>query len=172
MVIKEFLRGRSDTAPTSTTNIISGPETVSKREPLLFLRTPMASKSSISFGISFNEFSRRSNKTMEELQDLARQSLETGYLISCSGTRPRTGGVLVAFGVNATPRDKAKAYLHAVLLGDLIHQGHAVPDTETGASDKLQELWPLFEKQCESAGWILEKTEIRTQGYELAFCAE
>ena len=150
---------------------LSRPESIAKREPLFFLwnRSNVVTKCPIHFGVSFNDLQRRSSKTVEELESLAQQSLSTGYMV-VPNDKNRRLSVSVAFGEGATPETRAKAYFHAVLLSRLLKTSGAV-DCEAGARETLERMWPAFAAQCDLSGWDLQKTELRSQGYELALVA-
>jgi hypothetical protein len=175
-------------SPSSTA--LPSPINIAQQEPLFFGprlgRTKRVTSTPIHFGVSFNEFSEHSGKSMTELQDML--SSETPpYWISSGQELSSRLIVVVALRTDATPTDQAKAYFHALLLGQELEQqqkakaktkaggnaGNDNSDAESAAvaekavAAELDNAWNSFETQCRQAGWDLSVSELRTKGYEI-----
>ena len=110
------------------------------------------------------------------LANLSHQMKLDKYAISvASKNRNNKHCILVAFSEGADGEAKAKAYFHAILLGNILRNvGAAEMKTEqyqlaeaTAAAD-VKRLWLVFAKSSNQAGWNLHKTELRSEGYELS----
>jgi hypothetical protein len=93
--------------------------------------------------------------------------------------------ILVAFTSECSNKEKAKAYLHACLVGRalatmtmtnkahngtmMIDEGDIIQHAEEVGQKETNNLWPIFERCASKVGWKLDKTEISTDGYELCF---
>lgn len=138
------------------------PIAMARKEPLFFLSPQRrASPHRVLFGDSFDAYSRISNFNSENelLTNLSWDIFAQKYVISANKRK-----VVVSLSSDATPRDKAKAYLHAALLGRAAKED----SPELVARMHLDVAWPLFESKCEEVGWDLDKTELHTEGYELS----
>ena len=165
------------------------PQEVAMLEPLWFfipffrriLTRRKASKTppSVHFGISYDEFYRRSGKPIDVLRsELNGTTVSDAYLIS-SGAFNHC--VLVSFLVDASPEQQAKAYFHAWLLGNKLKEwmekknnlSDNVMDlksrleVEAETKTLLESTWGEFLKSCTDAGWNLRRSELQTQGYEV-----
>lgn len=137
------------------------PIVMARKEPLFFFlsqRSP--SPYPIQFGASFE------HHIVADLQsngqyaaELSQRLRDDKYIVSFHRRK-----VAVSVAKEATPRDKAKAYLHAVLLGRATKDSNP----ELAASLQLQSAWPAFERSCEQVGWDLDKTELASRGFELS----
>jgi hypothetical protein len=164
---------RATAAESSSSLSLMPPNVLARKEPLFFIpgaarRGPTSCK--ILFGDSFEKHrsssSNNNNGDEEEQKDqylgsLSESLQDQKYLISHKNKRV----VVVSLAADATPRDKSKAYLHAVLLGRAL-QDFAEPELVTTV--QLKNAWPAFEKACQQVGWDLDKTELSTRGYELS----
>lgn len=133
------------------------PVSMARHEPLFFFLSETApSPCTIQFGASFD---RHLASQSSDPTELSRRLHEDMYVVSIRGRR-----VSVSVAKDATPRDKAKAYLHAVLLG----RASKDSNPELVARVQLQSAWPTFERSCQQTGWDLDKTELQSMGYELS----
>lgn len=190
MVVSDFFESwsqRPPLQPAETTALIEespvsalpSPIRIAKQEPLFFWprlgRRKRVSSTPIHFGVSFNEFSEQSGKSLTELQDLL--SSETPYWISSGRSSHLV--VVVALRTDATPVDQAKAYFHALLLGQELERQKAKAGAGSGddaeravaaekaVADELESAWNSFATKCRQAGWDLSASELRTRGYEI-----
>jgi hypothetical protein len=173
--------------PAETTSVAESPSaslpppiSISQQEPLFFwprLRRRKLASIPIHFGVSFNEFSEQSGKSLADLQTL--MSSDAPYWVS-SGHGQSSGAVVVAIRTDATPTDQAKAYFHALLLGQELQRqknksvgsdnadaAERAVQAEKVASAGLEHAWSTFETKCRQAGWDLAASELRTRGYEI-----
>lgn len=168
ILVKQFLQqwnnGQSETPE------LMEPAVLARKEPLFFgipsIRRPTSSR--ILFGDSFESHSKladSSDKDTHQLLGSLSESLQDQkYLISSSSPHTKRQLVVVSLANDATPRHKARAYMHALLLGRALQDS----EPELVATVQLESAWPTFEKACQQAGWDLDKTELQTRGYELA----
>lgn len=150
---------------------LSSPEEIARVEPLFFVskRPRNVAPFPIYFGVSFNEFSRRSRKSLPELEELIHSSSERKYLISVGPCTRRGMCVVVSILKDAAPQDEAKAYFHALLLDqELGKPEQSVHEAEIVAMAKLDLEWSAFEKSLGLSGWDVSKTVLRTAGYEIS----
>jgi hypothetical protein len=49
------------------------------------------------------------------------------------------------------------------------NEEYMVDRAEKIGSTEAKTMWPVFERCVGEAGWILDKTEISTEGYEIFF---
>ena len=102
--------------------------------------------------------------------------LESGnYVLAVGDAEGGKHSILISFFANSSNSEKAKAYLHGCLVrralvslqSDIGSKAEVAQKAEAAAECELATLWPIF-KQCVSeAGWLLDKTECSTEGYEL-----
>jgi hypothetical protein len=169
MVIQQFLEQWNNGQAESLSLI--DPKGLARKEPLLFgvtsRRKPTSSR--ILFGDSFERHRQLSDgntrATHQLLGSLSESIRDQKYLISaCSSPSHKKRLVVVSLAVDATPRHKARAYLHAVLLGRALQDSQP----EMVATVQLESAWPSFERACQQGGWNLDKTQLHTRGYELS----
>jgi hypothetical protein len=182
-----------DLKTTSTPPTLSSPSEISKLEPLLFGVQPKYGRAlpqqvPIYFGDTFNDFSERSNKSSRELEKLmmhqTANNKDDKYLISSALTPKCLPCVVVVLLSRVTPLQETKAYFHAMLLArglekrerssSLIQEnGEKLSDTanrtivEGETQSELEAAWEMFQERCRAAGWDLNKTELKTLGYEV-----
>lgn len=188
MILQEFWTRLEQQPPPSSTNqrskdpsvvAISDPNQVASREPLFFLQASKRRGVPIIFGDSFNEFSKRSQKSPAALEQLL-QNCRDNYLISSGSTSRGKPCVVVSFRSNITPSQEAKAYFHADLLSrelkseqyDQADNSNAsiqstLQNSEIAVAFSIDEAWKNFQASCVQSGWDLGKTELRTLGYEV-----
>jgi hypothetical protein len=160
---------------------ISTPKEISKLEPILSIPKRNPSKYAIRLGVSFNQLASLSGASPTSLRTILSKSnqnpAEDYYILTIGHSdMSNTRVILVSFLSDCGNKDKAKAYLHACLVGralevleetmvcdlqDLIHRAESIGEQE------IKKLWSTFEKCVSSAGWKLNKTEIATEGYEI-----
>ena len=89
--------------------------------------------------------------------------------------------ILVALSSEANGGMKAKAYLHAMLLGYEVLSNMFVGKKakiemrevtdflaiEQNVAKSLDKIWPEFEKSVKQVGWNLVGTELSSEGYEI-----
>ena len=171
MVIQQFLDQWNNGQAENLS--LMEPKALARKEPLLFgitsRRKPTSSR--IRFGESFEQHRKLSagntRATHQLLTSLSESISEQKYLISASSSsssRRKKRLVVVSLAVDATPRQKARAYLHAVLLGRALQDSQP----ELVATVQLESAWPSFERACQQGGWDLDKTQLHTRGYELS----
>lgn len=187
--------GKVDERVASGSLFVSSPADASKREPLVFLpefilmkqKTPTTCP--IRMGVSFNELCRLAYSPQSVLQahvaKLQHQRVDRYILtVGCAETRfqPKRC-ILISFFSDSSNVEKAKAYLHAFLVQrslvileangkeehHLSSDMEVVQKAETIARNRLDRLWPNFERCATNAGWKLDKTECSTEGYEIYF---
>ena len=167
MIIQQFLEhwnnGETDNL------VLMSPNVMARKEPLLFGIQGRQKPTSIRirFGDSFEMHSKLSedNKwvTNQLLGSVSEALFDQKYLISTS-SKHKNHQVVVSLAMDATPRQKVRAYLHAVLLGRALQDSQP----ELVATVQLQSAWPVFERACLKGGWDLDKTQLHTRGYELS----
>ena len=200
LVVDEFVKcienheEKNDEKVPNSSLMVSGPEEVSKREPLLFLPEFLSTKQkmqmthSIRMGVSFNELCRLSHLPQAILQahvaKIQNQCTDR-YILSVGHVEKRyqmkKRCILISFFSNSSNVEKAKAYLHGCLVQrilvsleangkeehHLLSDGEVFQKAETIARNELVCLWPIFEQCVAHAGWKLDKTECSTEGYEI-----
>jgi Vitamin B6 photo-protection and homoeostasis len=110
---------------------------------------------------------------------------------SSSNRKKKPRNVVVAIMDTASTLQRTKAYFHALLLkrrvGELMSTSSSSTNSSSGNSSKnetdprLRQIerivqremdeghtWKLFCKECYRAGWDLKRSELRTEGYEVA----
>lgn len=178
MVIQQFLDQWNNGQAENLS--LMQPKVLARKEPLLFgITSPRKPTSSrILFGESFEKHRQLSDgntRATHQLLTLLPESIrDQKYLISASSSsspsslssrrRRKKRLVVVSLAVDATPRHKARAYLHAVLLGRALQDSQP----ELVATVQLESAWPSFERACQQGGWDLDKTQLHTRGYELS----
>ena len=125
-------------------------------------------------GVSFNELVRLSGRSSSLIRRVQR---DDNYVLAVENTGGGKHSIRVAFFANSSNAEKAKAYLHGCLarraLGSLQPKElgneaeEAIQKAEADAESELARLWPIFELCVTEAGWMLDKTECSTEGYEL-----
>jgi hypothetical protein len=154
----------------------STPHHIAEVEPLFFIG-PWRAKIRplpIHFGVSFDEFYSRTERTSLEMESTLHQSNDDKYMLATGSSRGNLS-VVVSFLLHATPEDQAKAYFHAILLSrqlqkrgpNVADDGGAIIAAELSAREELEKSWGVFCTACQKLGWDLGKTELRSQGYEL-----
>lgn len=172
IVAAEFFRWCSKNQPPSDLSI-SVPAAIAKIEPLWFLNTRPRKLAPypIHFGVSFNEFVRRTQKAMQEMKELANDLSSAKYIISIGTCKRRGRCVVVSLSDLASPYDQAKAYFHALLLDQTLKDQNStgtVAEVEQSVLQKLDLAWTSFADKLQKAGWDLSKTELGSKGYEVA----
>lgn len=164
---------RNTTAAVAKQAMLSSPSKIAKTEPLFFVGTRQGKihPLPIHFGVSLEEFSKRTGKDGADLlEELLRQaSIKDKYLI---GAARHTPSILVSFLSHASPEDQARAYYHAILLSRQLKECntdnvHDVMSAEANANEQLETTWNDFANSCRQSGWDLSKTELQSHGYEL-----
>jgi len=160
------------------------PMKIAKSEPLYFgARSGFRRLSAypIRIGVSFNTLAHLSRRDKMSLSNLSSRIKSDQYVISVGDINGKKKGqaILVAFGIDANGRVKSKAYLHAMILCHIL-QKYDISATqfqtleeknimaETTAAARVESLWSGFAKSAHRAGWDLEGTELRSEGYELS----
>lgn len=142
---------------------------VASREPLFFFprwRRRKLPFTPINFGVSFNEFSEQSGKSVADLE--AMLAKKTPYWISLGRS-----GIVVALCTDIASTDQAKAYFHALLLAKELETKRPSDIDERNAVEQdvlrdLDKAWKVFATRCPQAGWDLTTCELRTKGYEIS----
>lgn len=175
----------------------SNPSEVSKLEPIFFLPELQSEESHLSrypirLGVSFNQFAKLSRapaSTLKFIVTTKRNSQEDNYILKVGHTHKqfeKNRCILVSFLSQCSNREKAKAYLHACLVGRALvslstpngeqNNKHVARDeqelirqAEEIGQEEINVLWPIFERSASKAGWKLDKTEFSTHGYEICF---
>ena len=161
------------------------PIKIAANEPLYFgTRSGLRRTSSypIRLGVSFNTIARSSKEDKMSLTHLTRQIEFDQYAISVGDTNSKGRGksILVAFAAGVDGKVKSKAYLHAVLLRNVLQKDDGAATyfqtveeksimAETTAAAKIECLWNVFAESACQAGWDLESTDLQSDGYELSF---
>jgi hypothetical protein len=173
------------------------PIEASNAEPIVFLpelqcRNTHLSMYPIRLGVSFNELARKSNASSFSLLSLLTTFHEVNndnYILKVGHNdrqqHEKDRCILVAFTSECSNKEKAKAYLHACLVGRalatmtmtnkahngtmMIDEGDIIQHAEEVGQKETNNLWPIFERCASKVGWKLDKTEISTDGYELCF---
>ena len=172
----------------------SNPREASSAEPIFFFPELQSKKMHlckypIRLGVSFNELIDKSKDSTLFLPSLLVDTLEThnaNYILKVGHfgkqKSEKSRCILVCYTSKCCGEEKAKAYLHACLVGralveesmqntssmlwnedELIHRAEKVGQVN------INTLWPSFATCTGKAGWKLDKTEISTNGYELWF---
>lgn len=134
-------------------------------------------------GTSFNEFARLSGESTSSLKETVTKNAKHHYLVAVGKRRRGSGlSVLLSFFVSATPEDRVKGYLHALLLCKALEtQGFRprkgishfrsyehVKQAEETAKNDVEHTWPKFRDEATRAGWKLSLSDFSTEGgYEL-----
>ncbi|KAL7543655.1 hypothetical protein ACHAXR_012959 [Thalassiosira sp. AJA248-18] len=199
LVVEQFLdcvTNGKDNIDGEVAAVVSNPMDASRKEPLIFLKR-QSLKYPIRLGVSFNKFAQLTHRPSLLIQShlAKRQSeLKDNYILAVghagddNSQEPQKGSqikqsILVAFFSNSSNTEKAKAYLHASLVGRALaslltgcKEGQStysememIQRVEETAESELDQLWPIFEQCVSDAGWILDKTECATEGYEMYF---
>eukprot|EP00591_Stephanopyxis_turris_P007015 CAMPEP_0195523714 /NCGR_PEP_ID=MMETSP0794_2-20130614/23061_1 /TAXON_ID=515487 /ORGANISM="Stephanopyxis turris, Strain CCMP 815" /LENGTH=220 /DNA_ID=CAMNT_0040653769 /DNA_START=14 /DNA_END=676 /DNA_ORIENTATION=- len=183
----------TDTAQSNNEGIsLNTPADIAKIEPLLFFDIRRAKVSQtyipIKLGLSFNELARLSEKSTAKLGGMLGRNNSERYILTTGydgrwAKRRRT--ILIGIFSDATPKQIAKAYFHALLLARLLKVGGisksrarkgkkstsieepTMEEVESKASDSFHELWSCFERNAESSGWDLSNTVLQTEGYAI-----
>ena len=188
LIIKEFLSQsepnepfnshsteKNTTVAVEMSAVLSSPSDIAKKEPLFFVGTRQGKihPLPIHFGVSLEEFARRTGKKVSELEGLLRQASGKDKYLLAAEVRPRhKPSVVVSFLSHASPKDQAKAYYHAILLSRQLKECNAVNvhdvlSAEAIANEQLESTWNSFSQACRESGWDLSKTELQSHGYEL-----
>jgi hypothetical protein len=194
-VVDDFLMSADE--KMSIENIsCSNPSEVSKLEPIFFIPELQSKKSHssrypIRLGVSFNQLAKLTRAPSSTLQSIAATKLHSNkdnYIVKVGHTNKqleKNRCILVSFLSQCSNKERAKAYLHACLVGralvsvskqkrdhnndnpgihderELLRQAEEIGQEETNL------LWPVFERSASNAGWKLDKTEFSTHGYEI-----
>jgi hypothetical protein len=168
------------------------PVETSKAEPIFFLpelkwKKRHVPKYPIRLGVSFNDLIDQSNASATSLLTSARESNNDNYILKVGHTGRQLEKhrcILVAFTSECSSKEKAKAYLHACLVGraltslslanaqtkyNVSNEEDTVDQAEKTGSTEANAMWPVFERCAGEAGWKLDKTEVSTEGYEICF---
>jgi len=184
-VVKSFLLAMEKSDKTIDEIIpLDTPTNIAKSEPLYFgARSGFRRLSAypIRIGVSFNTLAYLSGRDKMSLSNLSSRIKSDQYVISVGDLKGKKKGqgIIVAFGVDANGRVKSKAYLHAMILCNIL-QKYDISGThfqtleernimaETTAVARVENLWLGFAKSAHRAGWDLKGTELRSEGYELS----
>ncbi len=199
LVVDEFVKciakndEKVDEKVANGSLMVSGPDEISRREPLLFLpeflstKQKMQTAHSIRMGVSFNELCRLSHLPQSTLQAhvaKVQNQYADRYILSVGHGEKQYQNeicILISFFSNCSNVERAKAYMHGCLVlrtlvsleangkeeHHLISDGEVFQKAETIARNELVRLWPIFERCVANAGWKLDKTECSTEGYEI-----
>jgi hypothetical protein len=170
MVVRDFL--------SSPTNLSAdSPDKIARREPLFFLptRLSLTSRVPIRFGVSFNEFSSATDFSEEDLQSMLEG--RPFYLVGIGSVRfGQYPKVYVVLSGDASGRAQLKAYFHALLLARVLGQAGVATRmmstesrrlVERGVQQQLNQAWGSFQIECRRAGWDLDTSELRSNGFEI-----
>jgi hypothetical protein len=175
----------------------SNPTEVSKLEPIFFMPELQSKKSHLSrypikLGVSFNQLAKLSgapSSTLKSIVTTKHSTCKDSYILKVGHTNSqleKNRCILVSFLSQCSNKEKARAYLHACLVGralvsvstpnELKNNRHVVHDeseligqAEEIGQEETNLLWPVFERSASNAGWKLDKTEFSTYGYEICF---
>ena len=195
MILREYIHA------DVKSQIISTPDEIAKKEPLWFrifslgqLFSRRKKEPSIHFGVAYDEFCQQSGKPIDDLRleimkaksitgdDLqssgAFETLNDRYIISSGMTNNSKPCVVVSFLSDVSPEQQTKAYVHARILTNLIHErqqkqgittlGYETQlELEAEAKSRLQSMWKELLTSSARAGWDLSRSELRTRGYEV-----
>ncbi|KAL3805091.1 hypothetical protein HJC23_003319 [Cyclotella cryptica] len=173
----------------------SNPSEVSTWEPIFFVPELHSKQSHLSrypirLGVSFNQFaklSRAPSSTLKSIMTTKRTSSKDNYILKVGHTNKqleKNRCILVSFLSECSNKEKAKAYLHACLVGralvlvsapngeqnnkPVVHdEREIIRQAEEIGQREINVLWPIFERSASKAGWKLDKTEFSTYGYEI-----
>jgi Vitamin B6 photo-protection and homoeostasis len=150
----------------------------------------------IRYGVRFDTFVRASRWNEDDL--VAALAVDDSYAVaiekvgsnsssSSSHRKKKPRNVVVAIMDTASTLQRTKAYFHALLLKRRVGELMSTAGTNSGNSSKndtdprLRQIerivqremdeghtWKLFCKECYRAGWDLKRSELRTEGYEVA----
>jgi hypothetical protein len=175
MILQEYWTKVEESSSKSGPGVtLSDPTQIATKEPLFFFGQRPAGVP-ILFGDSFNDFSERSQKSPAVLEQLFRNCRDN-YLISSGSTRRGKPCVVVTFLSDIKPSQEAKAYFHADLLSrELKSEQHDTTNTiqstlqnsEIAVNFSVDDAWNNFQASCTRSGWDINKTELRTMGYEV-----
>lgn len=161
IVIRQFLRHWTD--DIECTPLLS-PQEMARKEPLWFCSSvKLPTHYRILFGEAFDQHAARSGLSQTQLLEIVSQYLDTEHYILSANEKTKV--VVVSLSADATPSEKVKAYLHAVLLGQALQDDPA--SARVVASVRLLSSWPALQQSCERAGWDLDKTALNSRGYEI-----
>lgn len=180
---KSALQTTTDSRSKDTLISLPSPVTVANQEPLLFLprrRHPGRKHVPIKilFGVTFNEFVQRSNWTEADLQNAIRY--DSSYVLATGRPHPKSKRlvIVVALTTSCSQLQQTKAYFHALLLKRRLGESPSDldkmtlterRDLEQQTQEELKEgAWKSFFTASTRAGWDLRKSEIQSQGYEIA----
>lgn len=175
----------------------STPTEVSKLEPIFFMPELQSKRSNlprypIKLGVSFNQLAKLSgapSSTLKSMLTTKHNSYKENYILKVGHTNrqlEKNRCILVSFLIECSNREKAKAYLHACLVGrallsvsvpngnknnrSVVHgERQLISQAEEIGREETKVLWPVFERSASEAGWKLDKTEFSTCGYAISF---
>lgn len=198
-VVEDFLGSideRSNDNFTTGDPTCINPSEVAILEPILFLPELKSKKSHLTrypvrMGVSFNQFAKLSNANSTRLQSILaakrKSTSNDNYILKVghSGNQQleKYRCILISFLSQCSNDEKAKAYLHACLVGRalvavskpneaneaLTDEGELIEKAEEIGQEEINRLWLFFERCAANAGWQLSKTEFATDGYEICF---
>ncbi|KAL7477435.1 hypothetical protein ACHAW6_003240 [Cyclotella cf. meneghiniana] len=197
-VVDDFLTSIDETPHDCRQDILcSNPTEVSKLEPIFFMPELQSTKSHLSkypikLGVSFNQLAKLSGAHLSTLKSIVttkHNSYKDNYILKVGHTNTqleKNRCILVSFLSQCSNKEKAKAYLHACLVGralvsvplpngiknnrPVVHdERQLISQAEEIGQEETEVLWPIFERSASKAGWRLDKTEFSTCGYEVFF---
>jgi uncharacterized protein (DUF1499 family) len=197
-VVDDFLTSIDEMPNDSGQDIsCSNPTEVSKLEPIFFMPELHSKKSHLSrypikLGVSFNQLAKLSgapSSTLKSIVTTKHNTYNYNYILKVGHTNnqlEKNRCILVSFLSQCSNKEKAKAYLHACLVGralvsvstpnELKNNRHVVHDeieligqAEEIGQEETNALWSVFERSASKSGWKLDKTEFSTYGYEICF---
>jgi hypothetical protein len=168
ILVRQFLQQWNNSNDENP--LLMDPVKLAKKEPILFGIPYLRERSSVTilFGESF-EAHRQSTQEGNEVivtqfsGSLSESLKDQKYLIS-SISKGKKHRIVVSLDVQATARDKTRAYLHAMILGRTLQDS----EPEVLATALMETAWPSFERACSRVGWDLDRTELHSKGYELS----
>eukprot|EP00980_Cylindrotheca_fusiformis_P017400 scaffold5398_cov120-Cylindrotheca_fusiformis.AAC.2 len=187
MLLSDFFLGNlhhDESQPRPEMPALPTPKEIAMTEPLFFgvpgkHRTPPTTIP-IRFGVDFGELYESSKgSVLTVMQNGELRNDTESYVLSSGYSNDRKQHcVLVAFLANASPIEETKAYFHATLLGLELQKkcdeekGGVLNDqtrhaVERDTKEVLDIVWETFRVCSSTAGWDLNKTELRSEGYEL-----
>lgn len=187
LIIEEYLTQTQDASSSDVSNgenntislldptSLSSPSAIAKVEPLFFVGLRRQNKFAplpIRFGVSLDEFSAKTGKAGLELELLLNKAVQNDKYLLASSSHGGKPTIAVSFLSHASPENHAKAYYHAILLSRQLKDRHAITDddiisAEALAVEELENTWDAFSLACQAARWDLDKTELKSHGYEL-----
>ncbi|CAJ1949448.1 unnamed protein product [Cylindrotheca closterium] len=168
ILLAEFFSKRRDGGDTNESLFqkLPTPTEVSRTESLFFGvgdgHRGLLTSVPFRFGVDFEEFHQASRGNLPMQSDGTVEFDSEKYIITAGMTKRNKKCIAVSFLSDASPRDVTKAYFHAMCLAIQIQKG----DTLHSLTD-IQDLWNPFEALATKAGWDLDKTELRSEGFEL-----